>query len=160
MSGRGTTDQDARALVYLARRLRDETHGCNRWDEAGTWPVFRDELIGQNLALSMERVMCHATDPEAKGPGSIKRPFTPPKPSDREPTKRGNPKPGQDCPRHPGHWADTCDTAGPCAAPAPYDDAPVPPPSWEPGDAKAGAELARAAMHGKTGPDESEEAAP
>lgn len=149
MSGRGTTDQDARALTHLARRLRTETHGAGEWDEAGIYAVVA-ELIGQNLEITCERVLRHAADPEARTPGAIRRPFTPPAASEKTPTKRGNPKPGEGCPSHPGYWADTCDTSGPCAAPAPYDDAPVPPPSWEPGDAKAGADLARALMRGES----------
>lgn len=91
-----TTDQDARALTYLARRLREETHGCREWDEIGTWAKVR-ELIGQNLALSMERVMCHATDPEAKTPGAILRPFVPAKPSERDPEPFRNPKADEAC---------------------------------------------------------------
>jgi hypothetical protein len=78
----GLTDQDARALTYLARRLRAETHGCREWDDAGTYAVIA-KLIGQNLAITVERVLCHATDPEAKTPGAISRPFLPPKPSDQ-----------------------------------------------------------------------------
>lgn len=111
MSGKGTTDQDARALTYLARRLRDETHGCASWDEAGTWAVVRT-LIGQNLALTIERVTRHAIDPEAKTPGAIKRPFTPPAASAVAP-KRGNPKVGEGCKQHPGQWPDNC---GECRA--------------------------------------------
>ena len=74
-----TTDQDARALTYLARRLRDETHGANRWDDAGTYAVIAG-LVGQNLAVTIERVIRHAADPDAKTPGAIRRPFTPPGP--------------------------------------------------------------------------------
>jgi hypothetical protein len=102
----GLTDQDARALTHLARRLRTETHGCKDWDEAGTWAVVK-ALIGQNLALTIERVTRHAIDPEAKTPGAIKRPFLPPAASEVEP-KRGNPKRGEDCKRHPGQWPDIC----------------------------------------------------
>jgi hypothetical protein len=72
-----TTDQDLRALTYLARRLRDETHGCAQWDEAGTFACLKAELAGQNLLIAVQRVIGHATDPEAKTPGAIKRPFTP-----------------------------------------------------------------------------------
>jgi hypothetical protein len=72
-----TTDQDLRALTYLASRLRDETHGCAQWDEAGTFACLKDALHGQNLLISMQRVIGHATDPDAKTPGAIKRPFVP-----------------------------------------------------------------------------------
>lgn len=69
-------DQDARALTYLARRIRTETHGAAQWDEAGTWAVV-SKLIGQNLALAIERVTRHAADPGARTPGAINRPFVP-----------------------------------------------------------------------------------
>jgi hypothetical protein len=72
-----TNDQDLRALTYLARRLRDETSGCRQWDEAGTYACLKDALAGQNLLIATQRVLGHATDPEAKTPGAIKRPFTP-----------------------------------------------------------------------------------
>lgn len=72
-----TTDQDLRALTYLARRLRDETHGCAKWDEAGTFEVLKQTLAGQNLLISIQRVLGHATDTDAQTPGAIKRPFVP-----------------------------------------------------------------------------------
>lgn len=69
-------DQDARALTYLARRLREDTYGANTWDEPGVFAVV-SELVGQNLAVSIERVIRHATDVDAKTPGAIRRPFVP-----------------------------------------------------------------------------------
>lgn len=71
-----TTDQDARALTYLARRLRDDTYGCGKWDENGTYAEV-SKLVGQNLAVTIERVVAHACDPAAKTPGAIRRPFVP-----------------------------------------------------------------------------------
>jgi hypothetical protein len=71
------TDRDLQALTYLARRLRDETHGCKPWDDAGTFSVLKAALHGQNLLITCQRVIGHATDPDAKTPGAIKRPFTP-----------------------------------------------------------------------------------
>jgi hypothetical protein len=128
MTDHAATAQDARALVYLARRLRDVTYGCKQWDEGGTWAVFRDELIGQNLALSIERVLCHATDPEAKTPGAIRRPFTPPKPTE-QPKRGGPPKAhtAEECPKHPGQWATGCATCATEDIRAAYDDAPPSP---------------------------------
>lgn len=72
-----TTDQDLRCLTYLARRLRDETHGCKQWDDAGTYACLKEALAGTNLLIACQRVLGHATDPAAKTPGAIKRPFTP-----------------------------------------------------------------------------------
>lgn len=76
-----TTDQDARALTYLAKRLREETHGANRWDEAGISAIVTN-LIGRNLPSVVEQVTRHACDPEAKTPGAINRPFLPDAPTD------------------------------------------------------------------------------
>jgi hypothetical protein len=101
------TDQDARALTYLARRLRTETHGCREWDDAGTYAKIAG-LIGQNLALSMERVLCHATDPEARTPGAIARPFTPPKPSEQSKPRAHPPVKAEECPTHVGQYAGNC----------------------------------------------------
>lgn len=93
MTAHGTTDRDIQALVYLTRRLREETYGAGKWDEAGI-VVKLAELRGQNLASVVERILCHATDTEARTPGALLRPFLPPKPSERPkgavqpPTKR------------------------------------------------------------------------
>lgn len=97
-------DQDARALTYLACRIRKETRGAREWDDAGTFAVI-SELIGQNLPLTIERVTRHAGDVDAKTPGAIKRPFVPAAPvaGPRFPAKSG-----EDCRIHPGEWADTC----------------------------------------------------
>lgn len=99
-----TNDQDARALTYIACRIRKETHGAKEWDDAGTYAVIA-ELIGQNLAITVERVTRHAADPEAKMPGAIKRPFVP---AAQEPGPRFPAKAGEDCRIHPGEWIDTC----------------------------------------------------
>lgn len=71
-----TNDQDARALTYLAQRLRAETHGASKWDEAGTYTAVA-KYVGQNLAETVERITRHAADKEARTPGAIHRPFVP-----------------------------------------------------------------------------------
>lgn len=71
-----TNDQDARALTYLARRLRTETHGARAWDEAGTYAVVA-KYVGQHLAETVERITRHAADVEARTPAAIARPFVP-----------------------------------------------------------------------------------
>ena len=71
-----TTEQDARALAYLAGRLREDTYGAGKWDAPGIWTEV-SALIGQNLAVTIERVCRHAADPDAKTPGAIRRPYTP-----------------------------------------------------------------------------------
>lgn len=97
---------DAQALTWIARRLRDDTHGCAPWDPAGTYAVIA-ELIGQNLAETVHRVIGHALDPEARTPGSIRRPFVPKRAE--EPTGRVKPaKAGEDCRRHPGEYVGAC----------------------------------------------------
>jgi hypothetical protein len=103
-----TDKRDAQALAYLARRLRAETRGCREWDDAGTYAKV-SELIGQNLALAVERVLCHATDPEAKTPGAILRNFTPPRPSTKDPDRFRPPKRDEAC-KVCGGWC-----PGPCA---------------------------------------------
>lgn len=97
--------QDAQTLTYLACRLRAETYGCGNWDQAGTFSVIR-ELIGQNYAESLHRVVGHAMDPEARTPGAIRRPFVP-KRTD-EPGRRQPAKAGEDCLRHPGEYVGSC----------------------------------------------------
>ena len=71
-----TTERDAQALTYLARRLREETYGANTWDDAGIHAVVA-ELVGQDLAITVERVARHSADPAAMTPGAIRRPFLP-----------------------------------------------------------------------------------
>lgn len=71
-----TTIRDAQALTYLATRLREETHGCGKWDQNGTYSII-SELVGFNLADTIHRVVGHALDAEARTPGAIKRPFVP-----------------------------------------------------------------------------------
>ncbi|MCF6376916.1 hypothetical protein L2K70_04810 [Nocardioides KLBMP 9356] len=100
-----TTTRDAQALTYLATRLRDETHGCAKWDQNGTYAVIA-ELVGQNLAETTHRVIGHATDPEARTPGAIRRPFVPQRAE--EPGRRQPAKAGEDCRRHPGEYVGSC----------------------------------------------------
>ena len=71
-----TTTRDAQALTYLATRIREDTHGCGKWDQNGTYAVIA-ELVGQNLPDVIRRVIGHASDPNARTPGAIKRPFVP-----------------------------------------------------------------------------------
>lgn len=99
-----TTDQDARALTYIVKRLREETYGASRWDETGIHAVIT-KLIGRNLPTVVEQITRHASDPEAKTPGAINRPFLPeaPKAGPLYPPKRH-----EECPHHPGQWRDAC----------------------------------------------------
>lgn len=101
-----TNDQDARALTYLAGRLRAETHGCREWDESGIFSVIKAELVGKNLAHALEVVLCHATDTEAKTPGAMKRPFVPPKPSQQPKGHPGPLKASEQCRRCGGPKGD------------------------------------------------------
>ena len=76
------TDQDARALIHLAKRLRQDTYGAGEWHQPGIEAeVLR--LVGQDLAISIERVVRHAADPAARTPGAIRRPYTPGPPEPR-----------------------------------------------------------------------------
>lgn len=109
MTAHGVTERDLGALTYLAGRLREETHGCAAWDQRGV-EVKVAEFRNQNLAIALEQILRHATDPEAKTPGALHRQFSPPMPSEREPGKRGNPHRGEEgeCELHAGQWADNC----------------------------------------------------
>jgi hypothetical protein len=100
-----TTVSDVAALTHLAVRLREDTYGCGRWDHAGTNVVIR-ELIGQNLAETIHRVVGHALDPAARTPGAIRRPFVPAKPD--EPGRRQPAKAGEDCRLHRGEYVGSC----------------------------------------------------
>ena len=101
-----TTTRDAQALTYLAVRIREDTHGCGKWDQNGTYAIIA-ELVGQNLGETIRRVVGHASDPEARTPGAIKRPFVP-KQADDPKAPRFPAKPGEDCRYHPGEWAGSC----------------------------------------------------
>lgn len=83
-------DQALRALCFLALRVRRDTHGAGPWDEAGLMANLR-KIANRNLHLTIEHVLRHAADPNAKSPGVIlgsytpaapdpkAQPFTPPK---------------------------------------------------------------------------------
>lgn len=77
-------ERDVQALTYLAKRIRQDTIGAGKWDEAGIAAKL-SELIGQNLAITVERVVRHAADTEARTPGAILRPFNPPPPVEQVP---------------------------------------------------------------------------
>lgn len=127
-----TTERDIQALTYLAMRLRAETPGARTWDEPGTATVFA-AMKGHNLAISVERVLKHATDPEARTPGAINRTFTPKR--DQHPRGAFPPKSGEECADHVGQlpppycavhanddvraWYDTDDDPEPLAVPNP-----------------------------------------
>lgn len=88
------TDQDARALAYLAGRIRADV-GASHWGAAGIEAVTA-KLIGRELAPTVERVARHAADKEAHTPGAILRPFLPgaATEADRRPQP---PRPGEHC---------------------------------------------------------------
>lgn len=106
-----TTKRDLQALAYLAKRLRDETPGARDWRDAGLWPVLA-KLEGHNLHLTIERVIRHAADPDARTPAAIERAWVPepPKAEVRYPAKAGD---DTECRRHPGEHATGCRS---CAA--------------------------------------------
>ena len=111
-----TSEQDLRALAYIATRLRAETHGAAKWDDAGLWSVLK-KLEGHSLALTVERVTRHAADSEARTPAAIERPFVPDAP--KSAGVRYPPKRDQECPGHPGEWPDSCRI---CRAPVVADE--------------------------------------
>lgn len=113
---------DIPQFVGLADRLRRETYGCKVWDKQGTDVIFARELVGMNFRTAIELVLAHSCDPDAKTPAAIKRPFTP---TNSTPTKRtGPPKKAEECPDHPGQYADNC---GGCNADALVSDEDIEP---------------------------------
>ncbi|RNL66268.1 hypothetical protein EFK50_01175 [Nocardioides marmoriginsengisoli] len=70
-------DRDISALVHLACRIREDTYGCGTWDRQGIHTVFTRELTGMHLMTAIEIVVAHASDPDAKTPAAITRPFLP-----------------------------------------------------------------------------------
>lgn len=92
----GLNDQDARALTYLAMRIRQETYGAGPWDEDGTYANIR-KLTGRSLALTAESIISHAADVNARTPGVLAGPFKGTKPSEREPEKFRPPKADEAC---------------------------------------------------------------
>lgn len=101
-----TTKRDLQALHYLAQRLREETMGAGEWHDNGLAVVLA-KMLGHNLAITIERVVRHAADPEARTPAAIERPFVPEpvKPAPRQPAKAGS---VDECQRHPGEHANPC----------------------------------------------------
>ena len=100
------TDQDARALAYLASRIRTEAN-APRWDAAGIEAVIA-KLVGRGLVASIERVTRHAADKDAQTPGAILRPFVP------EAEVGGPPRPPK-----PGEQCHTCGRHMPCGCDEP-----------------------------------------
>lgn len=139
-----TTEQDLRALAYLAQRLRTETHGAAKWDHAGLWPVLK-RLEGHNLALTIERVTRHAADPDARTPAAIERPFVPEAP--KATGVRYPPKAADECRLHPGEWATSCRA---CAGDALAGDPKRPTRAPRTGDYSERVAELRAAMRGET----------
>lgn len=99
------TAADIPQFVSLADRLRTETYGCKVWDKQGTDVIFARELVGMNFRTALELVLAHACDPTAKTPAAITRPFRPEPVVTKLPLA---PKKDQECPKHPGWYADHC----------------------------------------------------
>jgi hypothetical protein len=141
MSGPTLNAQHARALTFLALDIRSATIGARAWDEHGTFVCIM-KREGQNLALVAQDVIRHAARIDAQTPGVIAGSFNPP-PVEAVVTKRGNPKRGEDCPKHAGQWPDNCGGCKLGELPG-YGDADREPLPHQP--AHADASLARAFM--------------
>ena len=97
------TDQDARALAYLARRIRADAN-LSRWDEPGILAALAGSQTW-SLAVAAERVIRHAADPTAETPGAIRRPFLPDAPAGTAPRP---PRRDEACPVC-NRYRDQCD---------------------------------------------------
>lgn len=97
-------DQELRAIQFLAERIRKNTPGAGLWDSAGFAANLR-KLAGRNLHMTVEHVIRHAADPNAKTPGVLLGAYTP-----EAPSSAGKP--------HPPKAKDQCRRCGlpkPCA---------------------------------------------
>lgn len=97
-------DQELRAVAFLALRVREQTSGAGKWDEAGLMSNLR-KLQNRNLHMTVEHVLRHAADPAAKTPGVLAGAFTPPAPSGHQPWRP--PKKDEAC-YVCGHHLDRC----------------------------------------------------
>lgn len=98
-------DQELRAIQFLAERVRKATSGAAPWDSAGLAANLR-KLANRNLHMTVEHVLRHAADPEAKTPGVLAGSYTPP-----APTSGGRPGPlrrEEQCPRCGERKGDYC----------------------------------------------------
>lgn len=112
-------EQELRALAFLALRVRKATHGCAPWDEPGLMANLR-KIQNRNLHMTIEHVLRHAADPNAKSPGVIVGSFTPEAPKAARFTP---PKRHEECKIHAGQWANAC---GGCRSEALVGDTPQP----------------------------------
>lgn len=123
-------EQELRAIAYLAIRVRKATFGCAPWDELGLMANLR-KIQNRNLHLTIEHVMRHAADPNAKSPGVLAGSFTPEAPKAERYTP---PKKHQECKIHPGQWASSC---GGCRSTELAGDGPDKPPAKSTGGVRA-----------------------
>jgi hypothetical protein len=113
----GINDQDARALTYLAMRVRAETYGAGPWDEHGTAATIAN-LKGRSLAMTTEHIIRHASDPKAKTPGVLLGAFTPSKAAEVD-RRHVAPKRDEACDLC-GGWKNAC----PCSRVEAFGDKP------------------------------------
>lgn len=97
-----TTDDDLRAIDHLVQSIRADLK-LSRWDEQGVRSVLTS-LRHLPIAELAHRAIGHAADPEARTPGSLKRPFTPTVAVEATPR---NPKAGEGC-EVCGRWPHQC----------------------------------------------------
>ncbi|WP_310962131.1 hypothetical protein [Nocardioides terrisoli] len=145
------TKDQARILTSLI--VASRPHGAPRWDEPGIMAALA-KVADRSLPEVVIASIRAACDASARNPGVIAAPGKA-WDSDTVPIEAKSrphpPKRGQDCPRHPGQFADRCGgcRADQLAGPDDDEDTPdSPPPSWQPGDTKAGAAMCRAAIKG------------
>lgn len=98
-------DQELRAIHFLALRVRKVTAGAGPWDADGLMSNLR-KIADRNLHMTIEHVLRHAADPNAKTPGVLAGSYTPVAPT---PTRRTSPpKRAEECRTHIGQYADNC----------------------------------------------------
>ncbi len=108
------TEQELRAIAYLALRVRKSTSGAGDWNEMGLMSNLR-KIQNRNLHMTIEHVLRHAADAKAKNPGVLLGSFTPDAPTSAGPPHP--PKREETC-RVPGHEGYRRDHCGGCHADA------------------------------------------
>jgi len=101
MSGHGVTDQDIPWLVHGVKRLREQTYGCGKWDDAGIVAAVSG-MRGWNFPTAVEQILRRATDPEARTPKALLHKVSSAVLPSEKRTQGGPPKRTEECPVHIG----------------------------------------------------------
>lgn len=101
------TDEQKRALTWLAVETRKTTHGCGTWDQPGTHKAITDVCGSWSFGTALDHVVAHARDPKARTPYAMRgsKPNLEPATTARYPMRAGDP---DECRTHRGQHVDHC----------------------------------------------------